>query len=155
MQWLRRLPQGSADNVSDLPRDGRGNHVHPRPGKCDPQGLAVANEWARSIGIGRIGCGAQQLSLLQRLHAGMPIKREPGAAQSRIALRRPSKTWTGLARAYSQPTGSSWAIRMCHALVGQRGPQIRATADFNGKNDWAVGETHIAEIHERAFRSLV
>ena len=31
MQRLRRLPQGRADDVSDLYRDRRGNHVHSRP----------------------------------------------------------------------------------------------------------------------------
>src|SRR5437899_1085462 len=101
MQRLRRLPEGSANYVPDLSRHWRGNHVHARPGKCDPESVAMAGKRARSPGIGGTGCSAQQLSLLQRVYAGMPIKREPGAAESGIALRRSSKTWTGLARAHS------------------------------------------------------
>src|SRR6267378_381680 len=155
MQRLRWVSQGCADHVPDLSRDRRGNHVHPRPRKCDPESAAMAREWARFTRIGRIGCSTQQLSLLQRLYAGVPIKCEPGAAKSGIALRRPSKIWDGPARTHPQPAGYSGANWLWHATAGECGSRIRAAAHFDGKNRWPFGETYIAKIRRRTFRSLV
>jgi FAD/FMN-containing dehydrogenase len=43
-----------------------------------------------------IGCGAEQLSFVQRLHAGVPIECKSGAVESGAALRCDSQAWLSL-----------------------------------------------------------
>src|SRR2546421_3592603 len=93
MQWLRWLSEGRADNVPDLSRHRRRNHVHAWTGQRHPENFAMAREWQRPAGVGRIGCGVEQLFVVQRLHARVPVERQSGIAKGGIALCRDSKTW--------------------------------------------------------------
>src|SRR5437763_17029606 len=111
----------------------------------------MARERQRCAGIWGIGCGAEQLFVVQRLHAGMPLECKSGLAKGGIALRRDSKTWTWLARANFKPARSVGRIRLRVSANGKCRSRIYAVADINGKNDRALGSTIVAEIRERTI----
>src|SRR5438876_1092082 len=87
MQRLRRLPQGSADHVPDFYRDRRGSDVDTRTRKHHSAIIGTENEPARSVEVRGAGCCAEQLPLLQRLHAGMSVECESRVVESGNASR--------------------------------------------------------------------
>src|SRR6202043_2009224 len=78
------------------------SHVDPWPREYHPALARVAQERTRSIEIGGTRSRAQQLSLLQRLHAGMPVERESRVAQSGNALRALETRRPPIARTFLQ-----------------------------------------------------
>src|SRR4029077_5871134 len=107
-----------------FPRDWRRSYVHPRSGQRHPENFAMARKRQRSTGVGGIGCGAEQLSFLQRLHAGMPVERESGVVEGGTALRRDSKTWTWFARTDFEPARSVRPNRLRISENGECSAQI-------------------------------
>ena len=62
--------------------------------------------------FGRARCRLEQLSFLQRMHAGMPLQREPGLAEGGAVVRAPSPLWADIAGANSEQRGSVRTIRL-------------------------------------------
>src|SRR4029077_15243828 len=115
----------------------------------------MARERERSGGIRGIGGGAEQLFIMQRLHAGMPLECKSGVAKGGIALRRDSKTWAWFTGTNFEPARFVGRNRLRVSANGKCRSRIYAVADINGKNDRALGQTVVAEIREREIRSLV
>src|SRR5438046_6698955 len=86
MQRVWWLPQRYADHVPDIHRDWRRSYVDARSRQYYPALARAARKRTRPVEVAGTGRRAQQLSLLQRLHARMSIERESCVAQSRNAL---------------------------------------------------------------------
>ena len=70
----------------------------------------------------------EQLSLLQGMHAGMPVERESCAVESRDDVRAAPTRWVAVARAGFQQRRFAWANRLRDAVACQSHSRFQAAA---------------------------
>src|SRR5262249_49136355 len=91
------LPETNRHHVPDVYGNARRSDVHPRPRQHHSALARITRERAGSAEIGRARSGVEQLFVMQGLHSGMPVEREPRLAQGGNASRALETRWAAAA----------------------------------------------------------
>src|SRR5207244_6131727 len=107
-----------------------------------------ARERTRSLALSRTGRRADQLPLLQGMHAGVPVQRESSAAQSGANVRATSTRRLAAARTDFQLGRFARPNRLRDAVACKCVFEFPATAGASGENNVTLRETFATTLCE-------